>query len=218
MFVQAFIAPEEFLGIYFVILGLPLTVLAWLEFKRLKRLSMLCLTYKMIGSADDVIYFVLCMINSVRYLSDTAERIKLEGILTYHMLTCKRASQCSCADMSDYQKRARSPAEDLMWFRFIKDLMVEALERFPKYTRLHILLAYLEHVQLHNKYKALFYLVSAVETNPSLPEQFMIFNLQERIEECMIEEDNRANETRTVDINKFLEFSNRLLDFRVLLE
>lgn len=34
----------------------------------------------------------------------------------------------------------------------------------------------------------------------------------------MLGEDALVNEQRAVDINKFLEFNNRLLDFRVVLE
>lgn len=69
VFVQAFISPSEFLGIYFTILGIPLSVLAWWEFKRMKGARMMCLTFKTISDPEDARFFLLSMIDSVRRLA-----------------------------------------------------------------------------------------------------------------------------------------------------
>jgi len=89
--------------------------------------------------------------------------------------------------MADYQIRARSSTEDIFWYRFVKCLVMEALERSPKSTRLHLVLAFLEHMKLENKYKALLHLTNTEAIHPSPLEEFAIYHLKKRIEQRMIE-------------------------------
>lgn len=142
----------------------------------------MCSTFKTINSESDVETYILTLIEYVKNIAHTEERIKLEGILNFHILSCKRSLEtCNCKEMNAYQKRFKAQNEPALWYSFIKKLIMDAIERFPKATRLYIIAGQLEHEQLANKYRALFNLVSASQSNPSLVEQFLACHLQQRI-------------------------------------
>ena len=61
------------------------------------------------------------------------------------------------------------------FYIFIKCVLVDALEKFHKSCRLHILHSYLQHEKLKNKFKSLFELMITEENKPSLPEEFSIY-------------------------------------------
>ena len=84
--------------------------------------------------------------------------------------------------------------------------MVEALANFPKSPRLHILYAYIEREKLNNKFKALFELMITEENKPNLQEQFSIFRYKYLIEEEMVENDSKANESKSIDVNSIVSF------------
>ena len=78
----------------------------------------------------------------------------------------------------DTKKEENSLGKTKEWYQFLRLLMVEALARYPKCGRLHMLYAYIQHEKLRNKYKSLFQLMLTEENKPSLQEEFSISHIK----------------------------------------
>ena len=53
--------------------------------------------------------------------------------------------------------------------------MNDALDKFQKSAKLHILNAYIQHEKLKNKFKALFELMITEENKPNIQEEFCVY-------------------------------------------
>ena len=72
-------------------------------------------------------------------------------------------------------KDEETPSNKRRWYLFIKSIMNDALDKFQKSAKLHILNAYIQHVKLNNKFKALFELMITEENKPNIQEEFCIY-------------------------------------------
>lgn len=142
----------------------------------------------------------------------------LEGLLKYHVKHCiKKEGECACYSLSrDYVKDEEAPEK--LWYTWIKHIIVDVLERFPKSTRLHMLYAYIQREKLQNKFKALFEMMITEENKPNVEEDFSIFSYKNVIEEEMIENDARNSESKGVDVNIIVDFQNKFVDFQAAVE
>ena len=61
-------------------------------------------------------------------------------------------------------------------YLFVKFIIIDGLEKFPKSTKLHLLFAYVLHIKLKNKYKALFELMLTENNKPNLQEEFSVYS------------------------------------------
>lgn len=61
------------------------------------------------------------------------------------------------------------------WYWFLRSIMNDGLEKFPKSAKLHMLYSYLQHEKLKNKFKALFELMITEENKPNIQEEFSIY-------------------------------------------
>jgi len=110
------------------------------------------------------------------------------------------------------------PEKSRQWYQFVKGILVDSLEKFPKSARLHILYAYIQHEKLKNKFKALFELMITEENKPNLQEEFSIYRYKNLIEEEMIESDIRTSETKGIDVNIIVHFQNKFVQFQSAIE
>jgi hypothetical protein len=74
-------------------------------------------------------------------------------------------------------------------YQFIRSIMTDALDRFIKSPRLHLLNSYINHEKLKNKFKALFELMVTEENKPNIQEEFSIYRYKNLIEEELVEND-----------------------------
>ena len=118
----------------------------------------------------------------------------------------------------DTKKEESFAGKTKEWYQFVRLLMVEALTRFPKSGRLHMLYAYIQHEKLKNKYKSLFQLMFTEENKPSLQEEFLIYRYKNIIEEKMIESDRKYTEAKGFDVNAIVTFQNKFVVFQSNLE
>ena len=109
-------------------------------------------------------------------------------------------------------------APEKLWYTWVKEMLVDALEKFPKSSRLHLLYAYIQREKLHNKFKALFEMMITEDNKPSLEEEFSIYRYKNLIEEEMIENDTRNSESKGVDVNIIVHFQNRFVQFQSVIE
>jgi hypothetical protein len=91
--------------------------------------------------------------------------------------------------------------------------MTDALDKFPKCPRLHLLNAYIHHEKLKNKFKALFELMLTEENKPNMQEEFSLYRYKNLIEEEMQENDQRNSEQKGVDVNVIVVFQNKFVTF-----
>ena len=80
-------------------------------------------------------------------------------------------------------------------------IIAEGLEKFPKSARLHLLNAFTNQEKLKNKFKALFELMITEENKPNVQEEFSIFRYKNLIEEELVDQDLKTQETKGVDVN-----------------
>ena len=67
--------------------------------------------------------------------------------------------------------------------------MREAVRRYPKFSKLHILKAYFLHIKMKNKFRAIFELRIAEESKPTIQEEFLLYRLKMLIEVELLEQD-----------------------------
>ena len=109
-------------------------------------------------------------------------------------------------------------APEKLWYTWIKSVIIDVLEKFPKSARLHILYAYVQREKLSNKYKALFEMMIARDNKPNVEQEFSIYRYKSLIEEEIIDDDNRNSETKGIDVNVIVQFQNSFVLFQAALE
>lgn len=150
-------------------------------------------------------------------LDQPIRRIELEGLLKLHIRNCnmKLIDDNICTQLArDILKEDDVVDKTRQWYLFIKTLIVDALERFPKSGRLHMLYAFIQHEKLKNRYKALFEMMITEESKPNIQEEFSIYRHKDIIEEEMIENDMRNTETKGLDVNIIVHFQNKFVIFQ----
>jgi len=103
------------------------------------------------------------------------------------------------------------------WYLWVKQILLDSLEKFPKSSRLHILYAYVQREKLKNKFKALFEIMIADENKPTIEEEFSIHRYKNIIEEAIIESDNKISENKGVNVNIIVDFENKFVEFQTVI-
>jgi PAS domain S-box-containing protein len=166
---------------------------------------------------EDVEIFVNIVLTLIEKNEVDSNKIKLEGML-------KNYQKTAAAENND-ETILKELAEDgpLMddnkdkleaWYKLIKSIVEQSLKKFGKSSRLRLLLAYIQHQKIKNKFKSLFELMQATEMKPNYLEEFSIFRYKLIIEEEMIEIDMRHNnDVNGMDVNQMVLFQNNYVKF-----
>jgi hypothetical protein len=120
--------------------------------------------------------------------------------------------------LTNLAKDDEAQDKNRLWYLFIKGILVDAIDKFPKSPRLHMLYAYIQHEKLKNKFKALFELMITEENKPNIQEEFSIFRFKNLIEEEMVESDIRTSESKGIDVNIIVHFQNKFVQFQSSIE
>lgn len=116
---------------------------------------------------------------------------------------------CVCSDMYFHNK----DNQDSHWFHLVKQIIIEGINKYKKYARLHLLNAHIHHDQLKNSFKSLYELDIAVLSKPTVFEDFMIFRMKRLIEQEMIDNDNKTSELKGINVNLIVDFQNMFVQF-----
>lgn len=165
---------------------------------------------------DDVEIFVNTVMDLVEKNEGDANRHKLEGMLKIYLKNClgEGADMAAIKELSEEKTSDDNSEKSLAWFRLLKAIIEVTLKKFNKSARLRLLLAYIQHEKLKNKFKSLFELMQASEMKPNYQEEFAIFRYSLIIEDEMVEADMRANnEMGTMDVNQMVQFQNMFVVF-----
>ncbi|EAR83936.2 PAS domain S-box protein (macronuclear) [Tetrahymena thermophila SB210] len=172
--------------------------------------------------------YINILLNLIESRDQAYPSIQLEGVLKYHIKYCNKASdQCFCRTFSsmkeDDDEEGNLNAQTLNygesnqktknWYLFLRSIIADAIDRFPKSAKLHLLHAYILQGKLQNKFKSLFALMFACECKPNFQEEFSIYRYKHIIEEEMVENDVRTQESKGIEVNSIVNFQNKFVIF-----
>jgi len=205
-------------GFIFWLIIAPFTSYSYISMVRRRPKVYRKLKMKNLTKDSEIEMYILNCINLIEGRESQFKRITLEGLLRYHVKTCNKKSQeCFCMDLvSSYNNDEDAP--ERVWYFWIKSLLLEALERFPKSVKLHLLYAYVQKEKLDNKFKGLFELMIALDAKPSIEEEYAIFRYKNIIEDEIIENDQKHIELKGIDVNLIVDFENKFVDFQTAIE
>lgn len=93
------------------------------------------------------------------------------------------------------------------------DLLRQSLAKFEGSQNIHMLMAYILKQRLNNKFSALYNLAKCIERRGSFTYELLVHHNKECIQYEMADDDDRHNEKKSVNINKFFEFNNQVVKF-----
>jgi PAS domain S-box-containing protein len=205
-------------GFIFWLIIAPFTSYSYISLVRRRPKVYRKLKMKNLTKDSEIEMYIINCINLIEGRESQFKKINLEGLLKYHVKSCaKRSHECFCLDLvSSYNNDEEAPEK--IWYLWIKSLLLEALERFPKSVKLHLLYAYVQKEKLDNKFKGLFELMIALEAKPSIEEEYAIFRYKNIIEDEIIENDQKHIELKGIDVNLIVDFENKFVDFQTAIE
>jgi len=95
-------------------------------------------------------------------------------------------------------------------------LIEDALEKFPKSVKLHLLSGFVQHVKLKNTFKALYEIEIAESLNKTAEEDFTCFSYKCLIESEIVENDEKEKETRENEWSKVMVFHEGFTELKQL--
>ena len=170
---------------------------------------------------EDVEIFVGVVMELVERGEMDTSRLKLEGMLRNYLKNSQGegADAAVLGDLAKENRAEEAGEKTAAWYRLLKSIVEQSLKKFSKSPRLRLLMAYILHQKLKNKFKSLFELMQASEIKPNYQEEFAIYRYSLIIEEEMMEVDLRANnEVGSMDVNQMVQFQNLFVDFLTTLD
>ncbi|KAM3130308.1 hypothetical protein pb186bvf_017604 [Paramecium bursaria] len=208
---------KDDMGLFYLIIGMPITPFVYFQLLSFRQWLLLKTPIKSFKKETDIETYVNHLIDLIENREQPYQRIVLEGVLKIHIKNCQKNSNqdaCPCLQISqDQLKDEESPQKLKRWYCWIKSIISDALDRYPKCPRLHLLNSYVHHEKLKNKFKALFELMITEENKPNMQEEFSIYRYKNLIEEEMQENDQRAQENKGIDVNMMVIFQNKFVTF-----
>jgi len=111
-----------------------------------------------------------------------------------------------------------SPEEDeKVWYGWVQNLIDQALGKFPKSGKLHLLSAFVHHVKLKNTFKALHELEITETVNRRAEEDFMAFYYKMVMEHEIIENNQREKEAKGTEFSRIMAFHEGFTELEGLL-
>ena len=103
------------------------------------------------------------------------------------------------------------------YYKFLVDLLKGSIPRVTDVKKIHRLISYIYEHRLKNRFQAI-YEITRTLADSSFQDRLIYYNQIQIIEEEMIEYDSRQNTSSAVDLNKFLKFNIKIVEFEMLLE
>jgi len=212
--------PPDNMGFLFLIIGIPPLVYGYIIIVDARASYFRKLHIKNFKRDTDFEMYLLNIISLIENRDDPDKRMSLEGLLKFHIKFCNRdENNCACYPLArDYLKEGQDAPETL-WYTWTRIMIIEAMEKFYKSARLHVLYAFIEREKLDNRFKALYELTLSESVKPSFEEEFSIYRYKNVIETEMIANDVRNTELKGgIDVNLVVDFQNKFMYFQELIE
>mmetsp|Transcript_28675 Transcript_28675/g.25656 ORF Transcript_28675/g.25656 Transcript_28675/m.25656 type:complete len:330 (-) Transcript_28675:1834-2823(-) len=163
-------------------------------------------TIKQFKKDTDIEMYVNVIFNLIETRERPHSKMALEGLLKFYMRNYQKKDVVSASAVLANNFYKDEDAEEKVWYTWVKEIMVDAIETHQKSTRLHMLYAYIQREKLQNKFKALYEMMITETYKPNIEEEFSIFRYKNLIEEEMVENDIKNNESKGIDVNQIVAF------------
>ena len=100
----------------------------------------------------------------------------------------------------------------MIYYTFLVELLRGSLVRINEPKRIHKLISYLFEHRLKNRFQAIYEITRTLK-KPSFTDHLEYFNAIQIIENEMIEYDIKLNANSAVDLNRFLLFNVKIVEF-----
>lgn len=168
----------------------------------------------LLRSEAEVEQHIIQLVQNLETFEQPESRVQLEGYLGAHLSQCKLgADQCSCGVLRNLKERLSAEESSTQWYQFVLGLLRYSLVKFEGSRSIHLLMAYVLKQRLNNKFSALYNLAKVLERGSSLTFSLLVHHNKECIQYEMVDDDDRHNEKKSVNINKFFEFNNLVVRF-----
>lgn len=206
------------ISLFYLFFGMPFAAYATIHIIERRSVSFRQVILKNLNKDTDVEMYLNTIFNLIENREKPDQKMALEGLLKFHIKHCsKKDTDCVCYSLSkDFMKDEE--AHEKLWYTWIKSIIMDVLDKYPKSARLHILYAYVQREKLNNKYKALFEIMIARDNKPSVEQEFAIYRYKSLIEEEIIDDDSKTSETKGIDVNIIVHFQNMFVAFQAALE
>jgi PAS domain S-box-containing protein len=205
------------IGLVYMVLLSPFACLAYLFILDKRKFHVIKSNAKGLKKDEDVEIFVNVVLELIEKSDTDSNKIKLEGMLKNYQKNGVADGQelQIIKELTDDGPMGEDNTDKLSaWYRLLRSIIEQSLKKFTKSPRLRLLLAYLQHEKMKNKFKSLFELMQAAEMKPNYQEEFSIYRYKMIIEEEMIEADMRNNnEMNGMDVNQMVQFQNYYVKF-----
>lgn len=136
-----------------------------------------------------------------------------------HLLGCKyQLDACKCKLLGDMKNRGSPENELTNWYHFTLCLVKQSLVKFENSQKLHLLIANILKQRLNNKFSSLYNLARCDRLGSDFIYRLQVEHNKLNIQYEMYEDDERHNEKKSVNINKFFEFNNLVVKFEERIE
>lgn len=210
------------IGLIYMAILCPFACIAYVFIIEKRSFHVLKANVKGLKKDDDVEIFVNVILGLVEKSEVDSNRIKLEGMLRNYQKNSAVDSpdEAIVKELTDDGTIMDDNKDKLgAWYRLIKSIVEQSLKKFGKSPKLRLLLAYIQHEKIKNKFKSLFELMQAADMKPNYLEEFSIYRYKLIIEEEMIEMDMRHNnDMNGMDVNQMVLFQNNYVKFTGTIE
>lgn len=210
------------IGLLYMAILCPFACIAYVFIIEKRTFHVIKANVKGLKKDDDVEIFVNVLLGLIEKSEIDSNRIKLEGMLKNYQknTAAENLDEQIIKELTDDGTIMDDNKDKLnAWYRLIKLIVEQSLKKFGKSPRLRLLLAYIQHEKIKNKFKSLFELMQASEMKPNYLEEFSIFRYKLIIEEEMIEMDMRHNnDVNGMDVNQMVLFQNNYVKFTGTIE
>jgi PAS domain S-box-containing protein len=210
------------IGLIYMAILCPFACIAYVFIIDKRAFHVIKSNVKSLKKDEDVEIFVNVVLNLIEKSEVDSNKIKLEGMLKNYQKTgsAENTDENILKELTDDGPLMDDNKDKLnAWYRLIKSIVEQSLKKFGKSPRLRLLLAYIQHEKIKNKFKSLFELMQAAEVKPNYLEEFSIYRYKLIIEEEMIEMDMRHNnDVNGMDVNQMVQFQNNYVKFTATIE
>ncbi len=144
------------------------------------------------------------------------QRVILEGMLTFHTISCHRKVECGCLVLAqDHTKNEE--VNKTLWYSWVKSMVVEFLRRYPKKSQLRLLHGFIQKERLNNKFKAISEFVLVEQINHSIEEEISMYRMKNLIEKSIIEDDAKTTKKQSISVLEVSIFNKQLQSFKEIM-
>lgn len=148
--VHAFIDVDERdeTGLFYLLFVCPFIAYGTIDIIQRRDEGYIKRTVKQSKKDTDIEMYVNIIFNLIETRDRPQSKIALEGLLKYYIRTYSKKDVTSISLQLAHNYYKDEEADEKLWYTWVKEIMVDALETHSKSTRLHMLYAYIQREKL----------------------------------------------------------------------